>query len=502
MSGARSARDRLDRITSILARATRFYLLAMATVLVGGAIAVGFAFTRARVYKSETLILYREAIRSSALGEDVGGDPARKLGMRLREMVLSRTRLSQIIDEFHLYTKIVNDRGHVDAVDEMRTHIAFRVRDGDTFGLSFESDDPKLVQAVTARLAEALIAENSRHRVEQATVTKEFLDTEGERIEADLKQKETELAQFLSKHPEFARESSTAAATVGSAILAAKKAMPVGVVKDPTLLALERESMRIDVRLGLSDRRKAAPPTESKVIAEAEAELQAAQKDLSDKLAHFTDQHPDVLVARARMKLAETRLRRWTALESAEARPVDVDARERTTLQEALAKVTAEIAAHRLTKRKVGGAGVVQPSGNASRIVAIETDWTRLSREVVEARTRHQLLEDKLFKASMAQSSASSEHNAQIRIVDPAYLPTHPAKPGRIMMTAVGVIASIGLALALALGCALLDDRIYDRVDIERLEVMPLLAVVPRAKKQKRGLQRRTEPVPKQAGDV
>src|SRR5581483_4114717 len=108
---------------------------------------------------------------------------ARKLGLRLKEMVLSRTRLRQIIEEFRMYPALVEDRGYVDAVDEMRTHIAFRVRDGDTFGLSFEGNDPKLVQAVTARLAEALIEENSKHRVEQATVTKDFLDAETERVE-------------------------------------------------------------------------------------------------------------------------------------------------------------------------------------------------------------------------------------------------------------------------------------------------------------------------------
>src|SRR5688572_19264828 len=152
-------------------------------------------------------MLFREGIRSSDLGgPDSGGDPARKLGLKLKEMVFSRTSLAKIIDEFKLYPKIMDDRGYVDAVDEMRTHIAFRVKDGDTFGLSFEGEDPRRVQAVTARLAEMLMGENTKTRSEQAEVTKEFLDAEKTRAEGELKEKETNLAKFLSKHPEFAKE--------------------------------------------------------------------------------------------------------------------------------------------------------------------------------------------------------------------------------------------------------------------------------------------------------
>src|SRR5262249_43252176 len=140
-----------------------------------------------------------------------GGDPARKLGLKLKEMVLSRTRLKSIIDEFKLYPKIVDDRGYVDAVDEMRGHINFRVKDGDTFGLSFDGEDKERVQKVTARLAEALVAENSKNREEQAEVTKEFLDAEKQRVETELKEKESTLAKFLAKHPEFAKETASQA---------------------------------------------------------------------------------------------------------------------------------------------------------------------------------------------------------------------------------------------------------------------------------------------------
>ena len=71
---------------------------------------LAFAIGKPRKYLSESQILYREGIRSSDItaGESFG-DPTRKLAMRLQEMVLSRTRLQKIIDEFKLYPGIVEN---------------------------------------------------------------------------------------------------------------------------------------------------------------------------------------------------------------------------------------------------------------------------------------------------------------------------------------------------------------------------------------------------------
>jgi capsular polysaccharide biosynthesis protein len=71
-------------------------------------------------------------------------------------------------------------------------------------------------------------------------------------------------------------------------------------------------------------------------------------------------------------------------------------------------------------------------------------------------------------------------------VVDPAYLPTHPAKGSRSTIAAVSLAASLLFGLLLAVGCALLDDRLYDAVDVESLGRLPLLVTVPRAGKSSR----------------
>jgi len=479
MRQVRTARDRLDRIVSIGWRSGRFWPAASVVVLVGTVASIIFTFTRQRVYKSETLMLYREGFRSAEAGVEPA-DPARKLTLKLKEMVLSRTRLQQIIDEHKLYPEIVSDRGYVDAVDEMRSHISFRVKDGDTFGLSFEGDDPARVQAITARLAVALIEENSKHRAAEAEATKEFLDAEHKHAEDELRDKEAALSKFLAKHPEFVRETQRAAQPKPHS------------GADPTLLALEREAGRIQERLGMPvQKRPREVPADPKLTATrnaAEGELAQAQRELAEKLSQFTDQHPDVKAARAQVTAAEAKLKRAqdmladSAASQQKSGEADEGIIDRATLESQLKKVNDEIAAYKSKKTRDSE----EKPAAATWIVALENDWSQLSRDVQEARARVSQLNEKQFKLSMLDTSVGNI--AHLEVVDPAYRPTHPTRPSRSFLLLVGMLLSLVLGLVAAVTLALLDDRLYDRVDVERLELMPLLAVVPRAPKEVRSV--------------
>lgn len=495
MNQVRTARDRIDRIISVALRTRRFFWPAAIVVILGTLASLGYAMARKRVYKSETLILYREGIRSTDIvGGDDQGDRAQKLGLRLKEMVLSRTRLEQIINESKLYPAMVYDRGMIDAVDEMRKHITFRVQDGDTFGLSFEGNEPELTQKVTAKLADALIGENSRGNSEQAEVTKEFLDRERDRIEKELKEKESSLAQFLAKHPEFARETSQpgqnqagAGIRAASAATSAARAQPKG---DSTLASLEREAGRLQERLGVpvTHRSKGEVQADPQLVAakqEAESDLKQAQKDLADKQGEFTENHPDVRAARARVKAAQDKLKRASdavafsvnaAQQKTSAKEEDEGYIDRGALENQLKRINDEISEYKRRKGEQAAPTTVV----ASSVVALETDWVRLNREVVDVRERFQSLQDKEFKASMVESAAATGHTAQMVVIDPAFVPTHAAPPGRSTLMAVGLAATLALSMLLALGLALVDDRIYDRDDIERLGMLPLIGVVPR----------------------
>ena len=497
---ARTARDHLDRFVSIGMRSWRFRWYAALVILLGATLSLAAALLKERLYTSETLIVYREGIGTRTIsGSEGTGDAQQKLALKLKELVLSRTTLEKLITEYHLYPDIMAKRGAVDAVDEMRKQIAFRAKDGETFGLSFTGNEPHRVQELTARLARELLEEHSKSRMEAAGETKEFLDDEKARSDEDLRVKESALATFISKNPEFAKETNGAGAgtQAGIAVRYANSKQSAH-TDDPQLNALEREATRLQARLGMPTSRKPDRDIDPKLAAaraEAENDLKLAQKELADKASQFTEEHPDVRAAKNRVKNAEGKVRRANeaiAASDADAAKVKPDTEvgviDRVALEAELKKAQDNIAAYK-RKKASSPEGASNPSASGvSSVVTLETDWTRLNREVADARERNQQLESRQFKASILESAVTNGRNAQMIIVDPAYKPTHPNK-GRTQIVAAGLAVSFVLAMLLALGLTLLDDRIYDRIDLDGLHVAPILGVVPRAdgKRDSRG---------------
>ena len=481
-----TASRELARVLGILKRTLYQWQAGMVVVTVVMAAAALFLVLRKPRFQSETVILYREGIRASYLGADAG-ESLRTLGVKLREMLYARPRLEKIIDEFNLYPDTKQKKGYVAAVDEFRLEINFRARSNDVFSISYTGRTPDESQVVTARLAEALVEENTRVRIEQAKIQTEFLSAEKTRTEEELKAKEKEVAKFLAAHPEFALDLQAGqGGQQGASIRAAAAARAGG---DPALNALERQAARSRSVLAnpgtpLPSIPGGPPPDPALAAAkqQAESSLTAARRDLADKQGRFTEQHPDVLAATRRLKEAEDAVRRADeaiALGVPGSKPDEPGeaaspTSNRDKLQGQLSKIEAEIALRRKTK-----AGTpADASETVNRVVALETEWARISRDAAEARERMAELEAKHFRAQIEASSELGGYAGQMLIIDPAFKPTQPMPPGKTLVVLGAAGAAVFLAFVLALLRALLDDHIYEVSDAPRM--VEVLAVVPK----------------------
>lgn len=468
-------------VAMMIKRTLAHWYVALLVALVGAALTIVVVQTRKPAYRSETVIHYREGVKSTYLGPD-GPDPLRTLAARLKETLLARSNLEKVVTEFNLYPEVLEKRGIVDAVDKLRSKILFKSRSTDTFAISFEGQTREQAQEVTQRLADILVEETTRVRRTQAKITMEFLETERKRAEQEVETADAELAKFLAEHPEFAAEQASPGGTqAGASIRAAERR----VTNDPTLEALERQAPRLRARLaGTSEAATPAPrqppPELVRAKDQAEQELAAARRDLADKQSRFTEQHPDVRTAMARVSRAEAALRRAEQALVMPAPEVDPAAgeAEKAKIRAQLQKIEREIALRK--GLKVGTQ--VDASETAKQIINIETEWARLIREQSRARQRLADIESKFFRATMAQSSEQGGYSAQIDVVDPAYRPSAPSGPSRMLLAIAGLFMSVaaGIGLAAARGIVL-DDRIYDVEDIDRLALAPVLVVVPAA---------------------
>jgi uncharacterized protein involved in exopolysaccharide biosynthesis len=483
ISGNSTPRDRLDRVLAVLSRTLRYWWVAAIALCIGGAASLGAAMLKKREYRSEAVLLYREGIQSAfVLGRETESEQTRKLGMRLREMVLARPRLKEVIDELKLYPQMVENVGYMEAIDTMRAKILFRVREGDTFLLAFDHGDPLVAQKVVEHLSQSLIEENTRYRSQQAQSTREFMVAEKERTNAELKAKERALATWSFKHPEFVEDTTATSGSMGSSIRAAEKEKAKG-------------AARLRHRLSMPAAARAAPtvvrdPRLVAAVDEAERDLASARREVTQLQNRVTDAHPDMVAARKRVVLAEQRVKSAESDLRSGTTTVDAPpatAEERPALEAKLRDVEQELAAVKRRKASGGAAAAAEKKASnlALEIVEQETEWARLTREVSEARERYQQVESREFQASMAASSEETGQVASIEIVDPAFKPMKPFGGGRFKLFLMGLVASLGLAVAIVLACAVFDDRLYDQADVDQLELAPLLVSVPKMGKNR-----------------
>lgn len=495
MSDTATAREKLDHTLGMARRVLAFWKRALVVFIVTCLVAVPFSLTRPRTYKSETVILYQDTMtaRLSADGSAGTSEQARRVGARLREVLLSRASLEPIIKEIHVYDALVEKRGMVDAVEEMRKQITFRAREGDTFEISYQGSSPDEVQEVTRRLGDCIVREASSRRAEEARALKAFVDAESERNQKDLREKEGALASFLAENPEFARMAAAEAQGGAAQAPGPVATTPGPVSTDPQLAALEANAWKIERQLAAAATAGTrAPPPPPPPRAES-PELQAARRDLADKLAKYTDKHPDVAAARARLRAAEEA--EAAAAKTAAPPPAPppeepspaLTPTERDALRQQLATLQAQIAArrHALAAAKTGkadaSAGPATATAPQDASIARAVEYRRLAREVADARERQRQLDDKQFKAAISANSANDDRSIQVTVLDPAYRPTHAISRPRSLLLAIALIACFGIALATAFASALFDDRIHGRADLERLDVLPVVGVIPRA---------------------
>ncbi len=481
-------RDRLQRLVDLGRKTLRYWWLVVVFALAGGALSLAFALIRPKNYQSYAVLFYQERIRSSLLynrEEQI----QRNIGDRYRELLLARGQLAQIVNDPELNPFPDEDDVEL-AIDKLREKIRFESRGANAFRITYTDSEPGRAKAVADKLTKLLQDKDEFLRKDQARITVAFAIKQKDEATADLAKHELALASFLAKHPEFAQEATQATAAgsfagEGASIRARQNQKANLKEEKARLYALERQRQRIQARL---DAPKDAPPiripaprTPEKIaaeaaVADARTRLNAVNRELENARMRYTDQHPTVVRARARLADAQSDLKRAQA-----AVPPDVETtiapateEDRDKLKRELARLQDQIA----VEQKRGTNGAIDPTTNW--VVQLETEHATLRRMVIEARERVEALSDSVFRAQMDANQKLADTGAVLSVVDPAFRPVKPSGPGKTLITLAGFALFLTLGAGLAVGLAVIDDRVYRRTDLEELGIA-VLAVIPPA---------------------
>jgi uncharacterized protein involved in exopolysaccharide biosynthesis len=436
-------------------RALRFWKEAGLLMLLAMVATLIIAKLTAQPYRSEAVLMYDHTVPS-----DLASLDPNQAGARIKDLLFATERVRAVVEEFQLHPELTIPQG----IEEARKRLQFTLQPGNTFSIAFTGSSPAEAQSVLQRLSETLIRDHNRHRTEAVTETRRFFDTERKEIDEEVKRKELALKEFLGMHPEVA---------------SLNEADPLS--EDPAVMLLEQELARTRVqaraqstsgRGGLPGASRSLTDLEN-LKKQSEALLDKARQDLQDTLDTKTEAHPDVVVARDRVRRAEGDVVRYRAQMEARATELGTPKGEHDDLARTIKEMEGRIVRMRATARDR------TRRSRDPKMLQLEVQLQRLRHELGEARERLSRLEDRQVHASVLEKMAGSGELLRLKVLDPPSLPGSPVQNRRRRAALVGFMVTCLLGAGYALGRALTSDRIFERADLAQLASANVLVVIP-----------------------
>lgn len=485
----------------------RRWSFAIPTVVVS-VLAVPIVLSLPATYRSSTLILVEaQKVPEEFVKATVTEDVEQRLNS-ITQQILSRTRLERVIEEFGLYRSAQrsegasSERGTGGAapvsggvsfalVEQMKRNIQIIVndrRDGNTFSISYEGDDPDTVMHVTNRLAALFIEENLKAREAQAEGTSEFLEMEVQRMKGDLETQEAALRAFKQQHMGELPEQ-----------------------LDANLRTLDRLQMEnrtlqdglrnAEDRLELLTRSTAGGQSRSDLaVSTLSARLQAAKARLATLLTEYKEEYPDVVLARKEIEALEM-TQAGEKTESSLSPVADVHVEQDESIPHVHDEPTPHVRAGADGTSPVSTAELVDQRQQIAAIKRrqqfVDAQIRALEQHVENTPVREQQLAiilrdydnvqkgyqsllDKRQNARIAESLERRQKGEIFRVLDPANRPERPYKPNRALLILLGVVIGLGSGIGLVMLREQLDASIRTEEELIGASAgIPLLAVIP-----------------------
>jgi len=366
------------------------------------------------------------------------------------------------------------------ALNELQqARIGFELASDGIVRISAEASKPQIAVDIVNTYIEALMARTRSFNLDDARVTREFLEQQLADVKKSLTANETSLRSFVSAHggikiPERSQN------TMGQLTQA-----------ESALAELESNRKMIETRL-TSLREKAetqkrtaavnpatptaAPKPPSPEIQRLRGQLAQLESTLLDLRVRYTDEHPRVRLVKDRI----SDLQRQIAEVIKEAGPIvaapgAVPPNERINFSEQL--VAVEASYHSLVAQEEALRQQVQQLRASLRgLSTSEMEYGRLTRETESSRTLNAMLSDKLAAARIREQGEMKV----VKIIDPASYPIPASNERRLKF----VLAAMGLCGIVAAGVPAATEwfnrRIEGEEDVHHSVGVPVLAVVPR----------------------
>jgi polysaccharide chain length determinant protein (PEP-CTERM system associated) len=214
-----------------------------------------------------------------------------------------------------------------------------------------------------------------------------------------------------------------------------------------------------------------------------EKQLSDLQSQLLQLQAHYTDDHPDVIKAKAdiaevKKKLAEINQASSNAVEPADQKASASEPPEIRQLRQQVHQYEDLIASGTRDQKRLQQE-IAEYQGRISLSPAIEEEYKSLARDYDNAQKDYQDLLTKKSSANLTIRMTNQSEGERMFPLNPANLPDSPSFPNRLLFLGGGLGAGLAVGFGLALLMELGDKSIHNEADAEAALELPILITIP-----------------------
>lgn len=467
--------------TTILKR--RWWIIAIPAIIFP-IIGFGITYLVQPQYISRTLVLVEqqkvpETYVKAVVTEDLNGRLA-----TMREQILSRSRLQPIIERFNLFAN--SNLSMDDRIDLTRKNIGIepiqseiaRTNGLPGFYISFKANDARTAQLVCGEIESLFVNENVNDRAAAAAGTTDFLKGQLADAKAKLDEQNAALAKFqqtyVGKLPGAEASNINMLTTLNTQLDAATQALARA--EQDKSYAESILTMQLQNQASQTTDHSGLPPQEEQV------ELQQLLAQEADLTARYTDDYPDVVSVRRKIK--ELRQKMAASPPPATATSTSSLTAPKPTDSLGVQQLRAQIRAMDqgiAQKRRDQAAIQSQLHMYQERVAsspAVEEEYKSITRDNQTAQAFYDSLLSKMNDSKMATDLERRQQGEQFRVMDEPNLPESPAFPKRPVFVGGGLAAGLALGLLIVALLEYLDTALRSERDIWAFTKLPTLGVI------------------------
>lgn len=472
----------LKDVASIFIRRARLILVIAGTIVLASIFVA--SILRDEYTVNATILVEPQSISRKLVetGEEER-DPINRL--HLMEMqILSRSRLSKVIDDLKLYPAESERKTREEVIDMMRSRIVVspvfpenldpelkRRMDIEvnTFQLFFRHENAAVAAAVANRLANDFIDEHIKERVRASGDTADFVESELQRLSARLREVEAQIATVKSQNAgslpdDVAANQRQIEAAFDRLSLASQR---LAEAQSDQAFYTQQATVARESGLGGGGQNTA--------VLSPNQRLQVLENMLSELRGRgFTERHPDVVSTLAEMEQVRGRIERGDDGATKDAPTSVAEQQARNEAQRAALRV--EGAQREVDRLQADMDKAQQRLANTPR-VAEQLD--ALLREYEQLTASYNDFSIKRLDAAVAANMERRQKGEQFRVLEPAYPPPDPTSPNRPLILALGLMLGIGAGAGIALLLDAADSSYHDGRNLQSSLRIPVLGSIP-----------------------